>query len=214
MLKKLLPMPCLFCWLSLCFWSPAAAQTAPIVERSIVNEAIGYELRLPPDWQDLNPLLIGLYNLQAEVFSTEDTLATTLTAGFNKSGQAPLPPILVLLFARVPEGISRAEIPAYNQTFLREARDTAAKTAQAKQTGLVNTVKFDGYAELRPNTPIFINSIDTTMDFSGKLMSIPFYTKEGILTLFFFAEDAEFAELSAEVRNIAAELIIFKDKRP
>jgi hypothetical protein len=44
-------------------------------------------------------------------------------------------------------------------------------------------VTFLGADELRPNTPLFINGVSTTLDFNGKLMSIPFYTKEGVLTL-------------------------------
>ena len=210
-----LPALFLFCSIGLFFsHSQAQAQTAPIIERSVVNADIGYELRLPEDWQDLNPLLVGLYNLQADVFSSGDTLPTAMTAGFNKTGNAPLPPILVFLFARAPEGITRQDIAAYNQTFLNEARDIQSKAALARQTGLVTDVGFDGYDELRPNTPIFINTVTTTMDFSGKLMSIPFYTKDGILTLFFFAENSEFAALSPEVLSIARELIIFADKRP
>ena len=192
----------------------AHADSAPIIERSEVNAQIGYEIRLPQDWTDLNPMLVNLYNTQAAFFASEDTLPTVLSAGFSKASTAPIPPVLLLLFSRVAEGIHPGEVAGYNQLFLSEAKDTASKSQMAKQTGLATDVTFLGADELRPNTPVFINGVTTTLDFKGKLMSIPLYTKEGVLTLFFFAKDDEFDALSPEVREIARNLIIFSDKRP
>lgn len=194
--------------------SEVHADNDPIIERSEVNAQIGYELRLSPDWADLNPMLVSLYNTQAEFFASEDTLPTVLSAGFSKASTAPIPPVLLLLFSRVTEGIRPGEIAGYNQLFLSEAKDTTSKSQMARQTGLATDVTFLGSDELRPNTPVFINGVTTTLDFNGKLLSIPFYTKEGVLTLFFFARDDEFNTLSAEVREIARNLIIFPDKRP
>ncbi len=194
--------------------SVAQAEDAPIIERSEVNSQIGYELRLPQDWTDLNPMLVGLYNTQAELFAAKDTLPTVLSAGFSKASTAPIPPVLLLLFSRVAEGIRPGEIAGYNQLYLDEAKDTVSKSQMAKQTGLATDVTFLGADELRHNTPLFINGVTTTLDFNGKLLSIPFYTKEGVLTLFFFARDDEFDALSSEVREIARNLIIFSDKRP
>ncbi len=192
----------------------ARADSDPIIERSEVNAQIGYEIRLPQDWADLNPMLVSMYNTQAEFFASEDTLPTVLSAGFSKASAAPIPPVLLLLFSRVAEGIRPGEIAGYNQLFLSEAKDTASKSQMARQTGLATDVTFLGSDELRPNTPVFINGVTTTLDFNGKLLSIPFYTKEGVLTLFFFARDDEFNALAAEVREIARNLIIFSDKRP
>ena len=191
----------------------ARAEDGPIIERSQTNAQIGYEIRLPQEWTDLNPLLVGLYNTQAELFNSEDTLPTVLSAGFSKASAAPIPPVLLLLFAKVPEGIRPGEVPGYNQMFLNEAKDTAGKSQMARKTGLATAVTFLGSDELRHNTPLFINGVTTTLDFNGKLMSIPFYTKEGVLTLFFFARDDEFDALAPEVRDIARNLIIFSDKR-
>lgn len=190
------------------------AEDAPIIERSVSNAAVGYEIRLPEGWSDLNPMLVGMYNSQAGSFTTGDSLPTTLSAGFCKTSPAPIPPVLLLLFARVPEGITPGEIPTYNHTYLKEAQDTATKSQMARQTGLASDVTFLGTENLRPNTPIFINGVTTTMDFKGKLMSIPLYTREGVLTLFFFAKDDEFDALAPQVREIARNLNIFEDKRP
>ena len=192
----------------------ARADNGPIIERSEVNSEIGYEIRVPQGWSDLNPMLVGLYNTQAEIFASEDTLPTVLSMGFSKTSAAPIPPVLVLLFSRVAEGIRPGEIAGYNQLFLSEAKDTAGKSQMARRTGLATDVTCLGSDELRPNTPVFINGVTTTLDFNGKLLSIPFYTKEGVLTLFFFARDDEFNALAAEVREIARNLIIFSDKRP
>ena len=161
----------------------------------------------------MNPMLVGLYNTQASLFASKDTLPTVLSAGFSRASTAPIPPVLLLLFSHVAEGIRPGEIAGYNQLFLAEAKDTASKSQMAKQTGLATDVTFLGADELRPNTPLFINGVTTTLDFNGKLMSIPFYTKEGVLTLFFFARDDEFDALALEVREIARNLIIFSDKR-
>lgn len=195
------------------FGAEARAENGPIIERSEVNSEIGYEIRVPQGWSDLNPMLVGLYNAQAEIFASEDTLPTVLSMGFSKTSAAPIPPILVLLFSRVAEGIKAGEIAGYNKLFLSEAKDTAAKSQLARQTGLASDVTFLGTDELRPNTPLFINGVSTTLDFNGKLMSIPFYTKNGVLTLLFFAKDDEFDALAPEVREIARNLIIFADKR-
>lgn len=192
----------------------ALADNGPIIERSEVNSNIGYEIRLPQEWTDLNPMLVGLYNTQAEMLASKDSLPTVLSAGFSKTSTAPIPPVLLLLFSRVAEGIRPGEIAGYNKLYLDEAKDTASKSQMAKQTGLATDVTFLGSDELRHNTPLFINGVTTTLDFNGKLMSIPFYTKEGVLTLFFFARDDEFDALSSEVREIARNLIIFSDKRP
>ena len=198
---------------SVAFCAEAKADNGPIIERSEVNSEIGYEIRVPQGWADLNPMLVGLYNAQAEIFASKDTLPTVLSMGFSKTSAAPIPPVLVLLFSRVAEGIEPGEVPGYNQLFLSESKDTAAKSQLARQTGLATEVTFLGADELRPNTPLFINGVSTTLDFDGKLMSIPFYTKEGVLTLLFFAKDDEFDALAPEVREIARNLIIFADKR-
>ena len=192
----------------------ARAENAPIIERSVTNPQIGYEIRLPEGWTELNPMLVGMYNSQAGAFTTGDSLPTTLSAGFCRASAAPIPPVLLLLFARVPEGITSGEIPAYNHVYLNEAQDTATKSQMARQTGLATDVTFLGAETLRHNTPIFINGVTTTMDFKGKLMSIPLYTKEGVLTLFFFAKDDEFDALAPQVREIARNLNIFEEKRP
>lgn len=191
----------------------ARADNGPIIERSEVNSEIGYEIRVPQGWSDLNPMLVGLYNAQSEIFSSEDTLPTVLSMGFSKTSAAPIPPVLILLFSRVAEGIKSGEVAGYNKLFLSEAKDTASKSQLARQTGLATDVSFLGADELRPNTPLFINGVITTLDFNGKLMSIPFYTRDGVLTLLFFAKDDEFDALAPEVREIARNLIIFADKR-
>lgn len=198
---------------SIALCGEAGADNGPIIERSEVNAEIGYEIRVPQGWSDLNPMLVGLYNAQAEIFASEDTLPTVLSMGFSKTSAAPIPPVLVLLFSRVAEGIKPGEIAGYNKLFLSEAKDTEAKSKLAQQTGLATDVTFLGTDELRPNTPLFINGVSTTLEFNGKLMSIPFYTKEGVLTLLFFAKDDEFDALAPEVREIARNLIIFADKR-
>lgn len=198
---------------SIALCGEAGADNGPIIERSEVNAEIGYEIRVPQGWSDLNPMLVGLYNAQAEIFASEDTLPTVLSMGFSKTSAAPIPPVLVLLFSRVAEGIKPGEIAGYNKLFLSEAKDTEAKSKLAQQTGLATDVTFLGADELRPNTPLFINGVSTTLEFNGKLMSIPFYTKEGVLTLLFFAKDDEFDALAPEVREIARNLIIFADKR-
>ncbi len=197
----------------LTFSMNAQAEDGPIIERSTVNSQVGYEIRLPQDWSDLNPMLVGLYNTQAQLFASAENLPTVLSAGFSKTSAAPIPPVLLLLFSRVAEGIRPGEVAGYNQLFLSEAKDTTSKSNMAKQTGLATEVTFLGTDELRHNTPLFINGVTTTLDFNGKLMSIPFYTKEGVLTLFFFAKDDEFDALAPEVREIARNLIIFADKQ-
>ena len=198
---------------AVCLGAEARADNSPIIERSAVNAQIGYEIRVPQGWTDLNPMLVGLYNTQSGLFASEDTLPTVLSMGFSKASAAPIPPVLVLLFSRVVEGIKPGEVPGYNKLFLSEAKDTAAKSQMARQTGLATEVTFLGTDELRHNTPLFINGVSTTLDFNGKLMSIPFYTKEGVLTLLFFAKDDEFDALAPEVREIARNLIIFADKQ-
>jgi hypothetical protein len=215
-MKAALHISILTCFIlsTLVLSASARAETDPIIERSEVNSQIGYEIRLPQGWTDLSPLLIGLYNTQAAIFATEDTMPTLLSAGFSKPSSAPIPPALLLLFSRAPEGIHPGEIAGYNQLFLDEAKDTAGKSQMARQTGLATDVTFLGSDELRHNTPIFINGVSTTLGFQGKLMSIPFYTKEGVLTLLFFAKDDEFDALASEVREIARNLIIFSDKLP
>lgn len=192
----------------------ALADNNPIIERSVTNAQIGYEVRVPPDWSDLNPMLVGMYNAQAGAFAIKDTLPTSLSSGFCKASASPIPPVLLLLFSSVPEGIKANEISGYNQLYFNEAKDTATKSQMAQQTGLASKVTFLGAEELRHNTPAFINGVTTTMGFTGKLLSVPFYTKEGVLTLFFFAKDDEFDALAPQVREIARNMIIFEDKRP
>jgi hypothetical protein len=67
----------------------AKADSGPIIERSEVNSEIGYEIRVPQGWSDLNPMLVGLYNAQAEIFASEDTLPTVLSMGFSKNQRRP-----------------------------------------------------------------------------------------------------------------------------
>lgn len=194
--------------------SQAFAQTGNenCPEREISNAEAGYNLHLQPGWDNLNPLLMQLYNLYAGNATKEGQEPIYLLGAYSKPGKQNLPPMLFVHFATQP--ITAELVDDYNRTFLAEAMDDEGKTKLANKLGLASSVAFENVQYLPSGAPVATILADTSFGFKAKAMSAPFYTKQGILSITFFAPQDEFALLEDEVLNIMRSVVINSDKIP
>lgn len=187
---------------------PEAKQATGV---EITNLEAGYTFVLPGGWDELNPVLTGMYNMYVNSAAKDADIAFLLAA-YSKPGKYSLPPILFLHFMQEP--ITAKLIPSYNKMFLEEARNTADKTRVANKIGLAKSVSFEGTKNIRPGTTALLNKAVTNFGFTAKTMTIPYYSNAGIVLLTFFAPEDEFDALQDEFLSIARSLNITEDKTP
>ena len=195
------------------------AQTATPTGAEITNAGIGFVFKLPAGWDELNPILMQLYNSYAgsiESVAGNNGEPVLMVAAYTKAAPGSsgysLPPILFMHYVNQP--FTAAMVEPYNQMFIEEAKDDAGKTRQAKKLGLASSVNYVGSKQLHPNTPLVTIKANTSFGFPAKIISAPFYSSEGILTVSFFAPESEFSSLEAEVMTLFRSLKILDANIP
>ena len=196
----------------------AHAQTQTPLKGSteITNVGIGYSFNLPAGWNELNPILMQLYNSYAGSVAGRNGEQVLMVAAYSKlapgSSGYSLPPILFMHYINQP--FTAEMVEPYNRMFIEEAKDDEGKTRAAKKLGLANSVTYLGSKELKPGTPLVTVKADTSFGFTGKVISAPFYSSEGILTVTFFAPEKDFSALENEALSVFKSLTILEENTP
>ena len=197
---------------------PAQTQAQPASRSGteITNAGIGYTFRLPAGWEELNPILMQLYNSYASSVAGSNGESVLMLAAYSKSAPGSsgysLPPILFMHYVNHP--MTAEMVEPYNRMFIDEAKDDEGKTRVAKKLGLASSVTYVGSKELKPGTPLVTIKADTSFGFTAKVISAPFYSSEGILTVTFFAPEKDFSALEQEVLSIFKSLNILEENIP
>lgn len=196
--------------------SQTQPQNQPSRGTEITNAGIGYSFRLPAGWDELNPILMQLYNSYAGSVAGSNGEAVLMLAAYSKSAPGSsgysLPSILFMHYVNQP--ITAEMVEPYNRAFIDEAKDDEGKTRVAKKLGLASSVTYLGSSQLKPGTPLVSIKANTSFGFTGKVISAPFYSSEGVLTMTFFAPEQDFATLEKEVLSIFKSLNIFEENVP
>ena len=162
----------------------------------IENAGIGFSYELPAGWDEMSPLLMGLYNSASGKLASGEG-APYLVAGYSATGSGVIPPILLILF--IEQQIVAETVVPLNKMFVAEARDVQGKTAIARRLHLASEVRFVKEEELRPGTPLVFMEADTTFGFTARIMASPFYSANGMIVVTYFAPLDDFGRYESEM---------------
>ena len=215
-LSKLLIVPfgtAFLCILLLLMAKQAKALPDPEMQtgQKIDNSGLGFSYYLPEGWTELDPMLLAIYNTTVNTLS-KSAEPPYLVAAYANRGSQFIPPIVMMHYIEQP--MSSAQVGAYNNMFLEEARDTEGKSKVAQKLGLASEVRFIKEASLRPGTPLVVAEADSNFGFTVKVMASPFYFRHGMLIVSYFAPKDDFTRFENDMLVFFRGITINQDQLP